>query len=88
MGHIARLSAFLRVMRRKKRPLDAMRLLRQRPALLLAAKSFETALMASGLASARLKALARVKTITDLLGLSAQGAARFGTSAVPPRRYP
>lgn len=62
MGFLARLSAFLRVMRRKKRPLDALRLLRQRPALMLAVNSFETALMASGRAPTRLKALARVKT--------------------------
>ena len=64
MGYIASLGAFLRVMRRKKRPLDAMRLLRQRPALLLAVNAFETALMASGRAPAGLKALARVKTST------------------------
>ncbi len=69
MGYIARLSAFLRVMRRKKRPVDAMRLLRQRPVLLLAVNSFETALMANGRAPARLKALARVKT-SALIGCS------------------
>jgi hypothetical protein len=61
MGFIARLNAVMRVMRRKKRPSDA-RLLRQRPALMLAVNSFEMALTASGRAPARLKALARVKT--------------------------
>ncbi len=62
MGFIARLMAVLRVMRRKKRPLEALRLLRQRPALLLAVNGFETGLMASGRVEARLKALAQIKT--------------------------
>jgi alkylhydroperoxidase family enzyme len=62
MGFVGRWMAFLRVMRRKKRPMDALRLLRQRPALLLGVNAFETALMASGRVPGRLKALARVKT--------------------------
>jgi len=62
MGMIARLSAFLRVMRRKKRPLKTLRLLRHRPALLIGVNLFETALLASGAAPARPKALATIKT--------------------------
>jgi len=62
MGFMARLNAFLRVMRRKKRPMDAIPLLRQRPALLLGVNSFETALIACDRVPARLKALARIKT--------------------------
>jgi hypothetical protein len=54
--------AFLRVMRRKKRPIEAVPLLRRRPALLLAVSGFETALLASGRVDLRLKALARMKT--------------------------
>jgi hypothetical protein len=62
MGLIARLSAFLRVMRRKKRPMETLRLLRSRPAILLGVNAFETALLASGRVKGRIKALARVKT--------------------------
>jgi hypothetical protein len=39
-----------------------LRLLRQRPALLLGVNAFETALMASGRTDVRLKALAQIKT--------------------------
>jgi hypothetical protein len=52
----------MRVMRRKKRPMEGVRLLRQRPALLLGVNAFETALLASGRVPGRIKALARVKT--------------------------
>jgi hypothetical protein len=62
MGLIARFRIFLRVMRRRKRPMDAMRLLRRRPALLVGVSAFETALMASGRAPTRPKALATIKT--------------------------
>ena len=62
MGFIARLNAVLRVMRRKKRPLEGAQLLRRRPALLLGVNAFETALLASGRVPGRIKALARVKT--------------------------
>lgn len=62
MGFLSRWMAFLRVMRRKKRPLEALALLRRRPALLLGVNVFETTLMASGRVPGRLKALARVKT--------------------------
>src|SRR5438445_1207231 len=48
MGLIARWMAFLRVLRRKKRPMDTLRLVRRRPALLLGVNAFETALLASG----------------------------------------
>lgn len=62
MGFMGRFTAFLRVMRRRKRPLDALRLLRRRPALLIGVNVFETALMASGRAPIRPKALATIKT--------------------------
>jgi hypothetical protein len=62
MGLIARFRALLRVLRRKKRPMETLRLLRQRPALLLGVNAFETALLASGRVEGRIKALASVKT--------------------------
>jgi alkylhydroperoxidase family enzyme len=62
MGLIARWLAFLRVIRRKKRPMETLRLLRRRPAILLAVNAFEMALMASGRVDIRLKALAQIKT--------------------------
>ena len=62
MGFIARLRTVLRVMRRRKRPMEGARLLRQRPALLLGVNAFEMALLASERVPGRIKALARVKT--------------------------
>ena len=62
MGFLTRLATLLRVMRRKKRPMEALPLLRRRPALLLAVNTFETALLASGRLDLRLKALASIKT--------------------------
>lgn len=62
MGFLARLATLLRVIRRKKRPMQALPLLRRRPALLLAVNTFETALLASGRLDLRLKALASIKT--------------------------
>lgn len=62
MGLIARFRALLRVLRRKKRPMETLRLLRQRPALLLGVNAFETALLVSGRVDGRIKALASVKT--------------------------
>jgi hypothetical protein len=62
MGLIARLRVFVRVMRRKKRPVETLRLLRRRPALLLAVNVFETGLLASGRVEGHLKALAQIKT--------------------------
>ncbi len=64
MGFFARLGAVSRVMRRRKRPMDAMRLLKQRKALLLAVNVFETAQMACGRLDIRLKALGQIKTST------------------------
>jgi hypothetical protein len=63
----ARFAALFRVMRRKKRPLEALRLLKQRPALMLGVNVFETALMVSGRISIRYKALAQIKT-SSLVG--------------------
>jgi hypothetical protein len=57
-----RLSAFLRVVRRNKRPMEALRLLKQRPALMLGVNVFETALVMSGRVPIRLKALGQIKT--------------------------
>ena len=62
MGFIASFKIFVRVMPRKKRPLEAIGLLRRRPALLIGVNAFETALMASGRMPARPKALATIKT--------------------------
>ena len=62
-----RMAAFLRVVRRKKRPMDTLRLLRQRPALLLAVNVFETSLMVSGRVPIHLKALGQIKT-SSLVG--------------------
>jgi hypothetical protein len=62
MGVIARFRVFVRVMRRKKRPLETLRLFRQRPALLLAVNAFEAAQMAHGRVKSNLKALAEIKT--------------------------
>ena len=62
MGFIARFTAFMRVMRRKKRPMEALRLLRRRPALLVAVNTFETALLASARVPIRPKALATITT--------------------------
>lgn len=52
----------LRVMRRKKRPMETLRLLRRRPALLFAVSTFETALLSSGRTPLVPKALATIKT--------------------------
>jgi hypothetical protein len=62
MGFVASVTAFMRVMRRKKRPMDTLRLLRRRPALLLGVNTFELALMTSGRISSHLKALAGIET--------------------------
>jgi len=62
MRPLAKLRAYASVMRRAKRPLDLLRLLRRRPALLLAVNGYEMALMASNRVEARLKALAQIKT--------------------------
>jgi hypothetical protein len=62
MGLIAKLRSYARVMRRAKRPMDHVRLLRRRPALLLGVSAFEVAHLVSGRVDARLKALAQIKT--------------------------
>lgn len=53
MGLIARIRALMRVMRRRKRPMQAVALLWKRKALLLGVSGFETALLASGRAPGR-----------------------------------
>jgi hypothetical protein len=62
MEIIAKVKAYGRVMRRRKRPLELLRLLRRRPALMMAVNVYETALLVSGRVDARLKALAQIKT--------------------------
>lgn len=62
MGFFAKLRALLSVMRRKKRPIETLRLLRQRPALLFGVNVFEIVNMMSGRVPIRIKALATVKT--------------------------
>jgi hypothetical protein len=62
MRLIAKLRAYAGVMRKAKQPMEVIRLLRRRPALLLAVSAYETALVASNRVDARLKALAQIKT--------------------------
>jgi hypothetical protein len=62
MGLIARFRTIMRVMRRGKRPMQAVKLLRQRPALLLGVNFFETTQLACGRVPMRIKALAGIKT--------------------------
>jgi hypothetical protein len=62
MGFLAKLKTYAGIMRQAKRPIDQLRLLRQRPALLLGVYAYELALMASSRVDTRLKALAQIKT--------------------------
>ena len=62
MRILDKLVAYARVMRSAKRPLEVLRLLRRRPALLLGVNAYELALLASSRVDARLKALAQIKT--------------------------
>jgi hypothetical protein len=62
MGLIARLGAYASVMRQARGPLEALRLFRRRPALLLAVGGYETALLLCGRVESQLKALAQIKT--------------------------
>jgi hypothetical protein len=62
MGLIGRLKTYVGVMRKATRPLEAPRLFRRRPALLLAVGGYETASLLCGRVESRLKALAQVKT--------------------------
>jgi hypothetical protein len=64
MKFIDKLRTYSKVMRRRtqKGAPDQVRLLRQRPALLLGVAAFETAQMACSRVDARLKALAQIKT--------------------------
>ena len=62
MRILAKLKAYAQVMRQAKRPLDVLRLLRRRPALLLGVNAYELALLASSRVDTRLKALAQIKT--------------------------
>ena len=62
MGFIANLRTYLRVLRRKKRPMEHLELLRRRPALLLGVNAYEMALAANSRVDGHLKALAQIKT--------------------------
>jgi len=62
MGFLAKLKTYAGVMRQAKRPMDHLRLLRRRPALLLGVNAFELGLLASNRVDARLKALEQIKT--------------------------
>ena len=62
MRVLAKLKAYAQVMRSAKRPLEVLRLLRRRPALLLGVNAYELALLASSRVDTRLKALAQIKT--------------------------
>jgi len=62
MRVLAKMKALARVLRSAKRPLEVPRLLKRRPALLVAVNTYELALLASSRVDTRLKALAQVKT--------------------------
>ena len=62
MGFISKLRTYAGVMRQAKRPLDGLRLLRQRPALLVAVNAYELGLLVSDRVEGRLKALGSIKT--------------------------
>jgi hypothetical protein len=57
MRVLDKLKAYARVMRSAKRPLEVLRLLRRRPALLIGVNAYELALLASSRVDTRLKAL-------------------------------
>jgi hypothetical protein len=59
---LEKLRAYGKVLRSAKRPIETMRLLRRRPALMMAVNGYEMALLASSRVDARLKALAQIKT--------------------------
>ena len=56
-----KIKAYSRVMKGAKRPIETMRLMRKRPALLVAVATYETALIASERVDNRLKALGQIK---------------------------
>ena len=62
MRLLEKLRAYARILRSAKRPIETMRLLRRRPALMMGVNGFEMALLASSRVEARLKALAQIKT--------------------------
>lgn len=62
MGFIAKLKTYAGVLRQAKRPMETLRLLRQRPALMLGVNAYELGLLASSRVDTRLKALAQIKT--------------------------
>jgi hypothetical protein len=62
VGFAGRLAAFMRVVRRKKGPMEAMRLMKTRRALMLGVSGMEMAQMASGRVPSTIKVLAGLKT--------------------------
>jgi len=62
MGFIAKLKVYAGVMRQAKRPMETLRLLRRRPALMFGVNAYEIGLMASSRVDTRLKTLAQIKT--------------------------
>ena len=61
MALFGKLKVYAKIMRRAKR-MELLRLLRRRPALLLAVNAYEMALLVSSRVDARLKGLAQIKT--------------------------
>ncbi len=59
-----KIKGYRRVMKGAKRPMDAFRLLKKRPALMLGVAAYETALLACERVDNRLKALAQIKAAT------------------------
>ncbi len=62
MGLISKIKSYAGVMSQRKRPMQAMELLRKRRALMLGYGGFETAQFVSNRVDGRLKTLAVVKT--------------------------
>ena len=62
MGLFQKLGVYAKVMRRARRPFEALPLLRRRPALFLGVNLFEVAQLTSGRVDTRLKTLAELKT--------------------------
>ena len=64
MGVMAKMRAYRSIFRNRRRdqPMDLLRLLRRRPAVMLGVNGMELAQLAAGRVDARLKALAQVKT--------------------------
>jgi hypothetical protein len=62
MGFVTNFQMLMRVLKKRKRPMEKVRLMRNNRALTFGVNAFEMGLMASSRVENRLKALAGVKT--------------------------